>query len=322
VAMLLTLFGFLPIFLSWNLNTTWNLQRVFIFSGNVNSSLHWYGLPLGSNWVTSYALTLAIFAIGSIWIWRALDRRFHRPTATLLSKGQSYGLVASFQGLLLGFFIGDRALAWDRMVLFSLIMLIIFFGVIVVLAPSRQTVLDWARYRHHRPAKDRRPLLHDLLWDEGSPMVGAIALNLLMTAALMVGWVLLLPEQFGKVHLMLNLLLGLSAIALYAIVTQLILLSKSPQRSGLALLSVMFLLLTPLIMAAIELSNLHPVAARIWMMFTPVPMLGSTYFAPLSTLMLALLGQWSASILLSIGLALKVRQMGSTSTKSLFGSAS
>lgn len=319
VSMLLTLFGFLPIFVIWNLNTTWNLQRVFMLPGQGSSGLYWYGLSLSHSWGTSYALTLAIIGVCTGWLWRSLDRRFHRPSATLLSKAQSYGVVVSLQGFLLGLFVNrfDSGLAWERMLGFLVVTVAVFLGVIVALATSRQTVLDWARYRHQR-AGTRRSLIRDLIWNDDSPMIGGIVVNLAITAALVLVWLLQLSDVQDRVHLMLNVLLALSAIALYAIVVQLILLSKSPGRAGYALLSIIFLIVTPLMLAAIEFSNQQDAIARIWLMFTPVPMLGVPYVAPLSTLTLALLGQWSAFVLLSIGLTLKLRKLGATSSQALF----
>src|SRR5919202_1448849 len=49
----------------------------------------WFHLPLGISEVCVFIFVLLNYGIGTYWIWQVLNRRFHNPDATLVSKQQS-----------------------------------------------------------------------------------------------------------------------------------------------------------------------------------------------------------------------------------------
>ncbi|NJO52197.1 MAG: hypothetical protein HC840_25515 [Leptolyngbyaceae cyanobacterium RM2_2_4] len=153
----LTAFVFIPNYIFWNLFSVWvDFPQYIVGSGSGTDSLQWFYIPLGQSLILAHGFTLTALGIGIYWIWQALDRCFHSPGATLLSKRQSYGLVVSFQVLMLGFFMRD----WDygyyddsqflfaQVALISSANLVLFLVLIAMLSAHRQTLLDWARYRH------------------------------------------------------------------------------------------------------------------------------------------------------------------------------
>jgi hypothetical protein len=46
---------------------------------------------------------LTTLGIGTFWLWQAVNRRFRNPSATLLSKRQSYFATLSVECFLVGF---------------------------------------------------------------------------------------------------------------------------------------------------------------------------------------------------------------------------
>ncbi|MFP3422241.1 hypothetical protein R0K19_23005, partial [Bacillus sp. SIMBA_161] len=68
-----------------------------------------------------------------------------------------------------------------------------FLLLIVALSPHRQTLQDWARYRHQKNSKAGRNLFVDLIQGEQSPATGAIALNLLLNCLIIAPAILFYP---------------------------------------------------------------------------------------------------------------------------------
>ncbi|MBC6454669.1 MAG: hypothetical protein GDA43_16900 [Hormoscilla sp. SP5CHS1] len=163
--------------------------------------INWFFLPIGSVPILVYGLTMATLLMASYWIWQALNRRYQNPNSTLLSKKYSYWLMASFQVWLLGFLwpflsSSDGKELLGGLFFVSIVNLFAFLALIMAISPHRQTCLDWARYRHQQ--ESRRSLLQDLIWGEKSPAVLAIAVNLALTAAIWMPWVLFWPENDEK----------------------------------------------------------------------------------------------------------------------------
>src|SRR4028118_136273 len=71
------------------------------FFGNFEE-WQWFDLPLGESEDCVFIFVLLNYGIGTYWIWQALNRRFHNPDATLVSKQQSYLLSACVAVVSLG----------------------------------------------------------------------------------------------------------------------------------------------------------------------------------------------------------------------------
>jgi hypothetical protein len=164
-----------------------------IFSDNNGLSyLGWWYSPIGADFRT-YTLLAISNALGfGLIYWLLLERRFRSPAATLISKRQSYGLSLWASVWFVGFDLqsdcGDycsnsmydpgTAFASGQFTSFLPCFVVLGLLLMILLLPTSQTLIDWARYRRqsHRTSK-RNQLLQDLLWQDNSPPTLAFAVN-------------------------------------------------------------------------------------------------------------------------------------------------
>jgi len=286
-----------------------------LYSSIYTPDWKWFFLPIGSVPIFAYGLTMVTLGTASYSIWQALNRRYQNPNSTLLSKKQSYWLTASLQILLLGFF--WPVLSWSDgeqllglLFFVSIVNLFAFLALIMAISPHRQTCLDWARYRHQQ--EFRRSLLQDLIWGEKSPAVLAIAINLALTAAIWMPWVLLWPENGEKMAAVGGMLICANLISIYGAIAQLVLLSKLPKRGSLATSTVFASLLLPLVVVVQEKTT---------PMFLMFAIFGSAFLAigeaSAIGIFMAILGQWSILGLLNFQLTRQLRKFGESHSKAL-----
>ncbi|HEY9609602.1 MAG TPA: ABC transporter permease, partial [Allocoleopsis sp.] len=274
---------------------------------------------------------LITLSVATYWIWQAANRIFRNPNSTVLSKSQSYWLVASVQVWLLGFFVPQWSESpSDSQVFLGGFTLFVFnpvgfLSLSGVLSPRPQTLEDWARYRHTSHFTDKgllnRSLMQDLIWGEKSPVLVAIAINFLLTAAIWLPWVVL---GLGQVEsnkdltvpkALLGLLLTLNVILIYAAIAQVMLFMSRWQQSvcivgtvgvlGGALLG---------IWATMGISPLH--LPFLWLL-SPLPIVALTH-ASATTIFLGLLAQVSILGLLTLQLTRQFRKLGNSTSKKLF----
>ncbi|NES69956.1 MAG: hypothetical protein F6K24_34450, partial [Okeania sp. SIO2D1] len=119
------------------------------------------------------------FVLGNYWIWQAVNRRYRNPNSTIISKKKSYWLMGCFQVYLLLFFLiniseKSTVILKESLLFFCTINLLWFLLVISMLSPQRQTVQDWAIYRHKQINNDETAIVkglaislkQDLIWGE------------------------------------------------------------------------------------------------------------------------------------------------------------
>jgi len=306
---------------------------------NSNSGLgnwQWFFLPLGHQAVLAYAWTIITLSVATYWIWQAVNRRFRNPNATLLSKTQSYWLVACFEVWLLGFAVAKlNSTPSDPHLLAGLSFVFFlnpvwFLILIGALSPRRQALLDWARYRRYNSNSQNksiwhRPLIQDLIWGEKSPAVVAVGINLLITAVIWVPWILLLPEKlwqqenFTTHQALLSLFLTINLILLYGIINQLMVFIKT-SRPGLWTTGVIgTVMVLPFLIGGIL--GVDPMTMPFLLMFSPFPVLALVN-ASITTVFLGLLAQLSVVGFLSLQLTKKLQKAGETESKALFSERS
>ena len=112
--------------------------------------LRWYELPLWSNIWLGIGLILLNYGFWTYWVWQGLKRRFYNQSSTLFSKHQSYWLSASFTVIVLGFVLQTTRShqLFESFAVLFFFELVLFLGLIAALSPHRQTLQDWARFRH------------------------------------------------------------------------------------------------------------------------------------------------------------------------------
>ncbi|NES94481.1 MAG: hypothetical protein F6K32_04505 [Desertifilum sp. SIO1I2] len=284
----------------------------------------WFILPLGQSYWLYQTFVLTTLGVGCYWIWQALNRRFRNPNATILSKAQSYGLVASVQLWVLGFIIPLSEQEVALAVVTSL-NLLGFLVIISAITPHFQTCLDWARYRHTMP--HRRSLWQDLVWGEKSPAIVAIAINLGIMLAIWGTWVLTWPNSAPKWQSLAVLIVSANLILVYSAIAQAMLMSKAPKRviwTGLTLSTALALppVLLYLLAGPLGTGTLtSAILTTLWF--------ASTFSAPWFVVEsisgisvgLAMLAQWSLFGLFTLQLSRKFQQAGASAAKTLTGTS-
>ncbi|MGL4375129.1 MAG: hypothetical protein ACRCT1_01725 [Microcoleaceae cyanobacterium] len=187
--------------------------------------LSFFEFPI-KNWGLATPLSLLIDILVIWWTFQGLKRRFSNPGSTIFSKRQSYLIVGTMELLFLGFSRHNSSEV-DYVQLF-LLNLLLFLALILALTPDRQSLYDWTRYRHqmvsHRQGLSFRSLMLDLIWNEKSPPLIALAINLVIAGLVLTPW-LLYKNYF------LSWIFTINLILIYACLSQLILLMKSSKRA-------------------------------------------------------------------------------------------
>ena len=213
-----------PAFMLWNVLSVWRsfggASPLYNSSGNAPTNLEWLYLPVADNLAVAHLFTLANLAIATLLIWQVMLRKFRIPQATFLSKRMSYISVAYLNGLIWGFF-QNSGLSTDARTIGAASALTalngaVFAVLIFALAPSRQTLLDWLRYRQHS--------LTDWVWNDSSPSVVAIAVNFAIAFLLIIPWLLIadLGTKIDTLPVLLAVLSFGTSILIYATLVQII----------------------------------------------------------------------------------------------------
>ncbi|MGD1898696.1 MAG: ABC transporter permease [Phormidesmis sp.] len=192
----LTLFTLSPAFTLWNSQITWQTvttgEQIFR-SWDETSSLYWMALNIGRSALFSHLFVLGNFAVVSTLVWRTAVRKFRVPRATLLSRQVGYLSMIYLNVLVFGFFIGNGMEGreqFEGVITLYFLNAFALLALIFALSPSRQQLLDWVSYRAQARrtghASSAQGLWRSLVWSDISPSVGAIALNALIAAAVIV----------------------------------------------------------------------------------------------------------------------------------------
>jgi hypothetical protein len=275
--------------------------------------LKWYGLPIWNKACGAIALLIINYAWWTSWVWEGLQRRFRNPHATLLSKERSYWLTGSITVSLLGFMAPYANGTYNLRESFQIFLgleLVVFLLLIVALSPHRQTLQDWARYRHQKQDQATRNLLLDLVKGEQSPANGAIALNLLSNLLIITPALILFPLGSNRFTIFATVLLTGSAFLMYACLAQLLLLMKTPKRSLFAIVTISSVMFLPTV-----LGGMLQIPAVVTVAFFP---LGSSLGFSAIAVFWTLLAQWVIIAGCSLQLTRQLREAGESSTKALF----
>ncbi|WP_254567165.1 hypothetical protein [Oscillatoria sp. HE19RPO] len=305
---------------------------LYYFSWDENK-FKWVGFKwflwedLGRNYHLGFSWLFISLFVGNYWIWQGLNRQFKNPQGTLLTKAQSYGVLASLQVWILGFFYPVMNQAHIEETLMpmmfgmSILTVGIFLLIIPAISPQRQTLLDWARYAHEdrrQGVKHSYSKWQDWIWGEKSPSVVAIAINLGIVAALWMPAILLCEGGFSAlVTTGLALLMTLNLIWIYSAIAQSLYLIKFPKPGLLSMGMVMVTLSLPPLVFGLFFQTVS-VNTTLWMLFV----FGSPWFALTEASAMAtffsLLGQFAAMAALTLTLNHQLNRAGASHSKLLF----
>jgi hypothetical protein len=263
---------------------TINQEDWLIVRGGENIS--WFGLPVFGSAIGMYVFTIACFCAASYWVWEALERRYLNPTATMISKTQSYLINLSLQLSVAGFVIPlvSKSL-YNKAGIMSGLATIDFMALallIPMLLPSKQALQDWSRYRRervtHQPRKFwQRELVQDLLFSDKSPTLLAIAINIGMALVLWIPISIVAFANFdrGTIGFIGSACFATSLILIYAAIAHLVLFLNVKKRN-LWMMGILGALITLPLGVAYILSPTHSPTgwAGLILLFSP--------FAPVS----------------------------------------
>lgn len=297
--------------------------------------VRWFWLPISGSALWLYAFVTGCCLAATYWVWQALERRYLNPTATVIAKSQSYLLNLGVQAWVAGFVLSVASSAESLyrkqadLAGWATLDFIALFCLIPLLLPSKQALQDWSRYRRERVTHQgrkfwNRDLLKDLIGNDKSPALLAIAMNLAMALALWLPVILISIPAFPisySTRFIAALCLGTSLMLIYAAIAHFGLFLNFKKRNLWIVAIVVGLMLLPLGCAFVLSPYSTPKGiAAICLLFSP--------FAPLGIFNLAgstILATFAAQLLLLTGLTRQLQRKlqitGQSQTKELLASS-
>jgi hypothetical protein len=309
--------------------------------------LQFFYIPVGMNIIGIIGIHLANYAFWTYSIWQGIKRLFRNSNATLFNKSYSYLFVALTQIMLWGFTLqktenyasaeNGYTAYYDvnyqiqqNLPLFFLFDLILIFGLMRILSPVRQAILDWSRYHHldrnHRQGW-QNTIYGDLLLGEKTPSQFTIGINLLIITVPFIIWLIIAPflnthhnltihwltDELGLFKSLLAIGFLISLVMIYATVYQQFAIAKVSQPFSLATFAIFVLIfLPPVILFKLEID---PLKNPIPWLFSTIPWAG--FNANIPIICFAFLGEVMVLVLLNMRLMNKIKLAGSSTTKEL-----
>ena len=293
----------------------------FLSTDNL-AELSFYGQALWTKTTVGIGLILANFSLWTYWCWAVLKRRFHNPEKTILSKVHSYWLTAWFALISLGFTLqteasnltgdlsDDTYLISNNFIFLQVCLSLFGLGLIFALSPHRQTLYDWARYRHQSQGNS---LWKELVLGENSPSTIAMAINLAIAIIFISPSIFLLLPQSHQ-YVFWGMVLSATNILLYAVIAQFLLTIKTRKRAVWSISTVASMIILPPVCLGIAQLTIKTIP-QVWLLsFVP---LAATKYVSFGGIALAILGQWLAISVISLQMTRKLKQAGASSTKIL-----
>ncbi len=158
--------------------------------------MHWFYFPITQNLFSFYLFGIGNCLVAIYWLWQSVCRCYQNPHGTLLAKKSSYQLNLCMQLWFVGFglplFIGSYSSSNLMAFLGGVFVCQIFAALVLIglLTPQRQAIQDWSRYRRASDRKKlwQRDIWQDLLGNDQSPAVLALAVNLAIALVIWLPW--------------------------------------------------------------------------------------------------------------------------------------
>jgi hypothetical protein len=295
------------------------------------NKFHWFSEPIGMVFLATACFALLIYGIGSYFIWQSLQRCFRDSHITMLSKRQSYILTTCFAIITLGCanwqdLVFDQyynsGTLYENITGLLFLNFALFLYLIAALNPHRQTLQDWARYRHsyHFQKLGNKSLIQDLIWGEKSPGTLAIALNAMIAITCLSGFILVSKIDFSnKITAIISLTFCGTLAVTYAALAQILLFMKNEQRLFWATGGVGTVIVLPLILCIL----FSPPANNsfIWLFSIAAPLMvlfpSGNYAPSFNNYVIAIIGHLIILGLLVFQLTRILKKAGESSTKAM-----
>jgi hypothetical protein len=234
----------------------------------------WYQLPILSNAIWVYIFCIGICLGLTYWVWKAMERRYLNPTATILSKFQSYQINLCLAIWLVGFVFSSVTKKPEEFAGLILFLSIFHSGLIIflipILLPTKQALQDWSHHRATRKQQQVKTesLAQDLITNDKSPTLVSIAINLGMAVVL---WVSIsLMKTTGEVKLLTVLCSAASLILIYTAISNLAIFLKVRKRNIWTAGIIIAIAFVPMTMASIlSINESTKSLAKIIYLFSP-----------------------------------------------------
>lgn len=213
---------------------------------------HLFSFQLGTNNLALVIFAILNFAIINYFIWQGLQRCFRQPQGTMLSKQQSYLFMSYFAIVTVGCTYTDNIAENIFYLLF--LNFCAFLYLIAAITPHRQSLIDWARYRHLDLRKGwwDSYLIKDLISQDKSPAILALAINAIIAIAAIAKVVISANKNFtDTVNAFIALGLAFSLAILYVIIVQISLFMKTRHRAIASILILGAVMILPLIVVGV-----------------------------------------------------------------------
>ncbi len=313
---------FSPVIIVQYLIAATGIEPTISFSDLEIQKLQWFNLPAGIGILGVSSILILNYSVWTYWSWQALQRRFASPTKTIFNKRQSYLLVACFEIMTLGFAVhGEKSGLIYHFLILLAYNFVLFFGLIIALTPQRQAVIDWARYRNQKYSGRKgllnSSLIRDLVWGEKSPAIVAIALNLAITAIVLVSWILIALDSGNKLSALMALVLSLSFILVCTAIAQLVTFMRT-QKQGLWITGILgvVIILPPLIFSLLFGNPANGLTLWLFTVFA----FAAIEKAEVFSIFMALLGQLTILTLCSVQITRQLKKAGVSNSIDLFAS--
>lgn len=235
-----------------------NLFNSYRGKSTLDELLFFY-LPVGKTLFGLVTVNLLNYGFWNYWVWQGLKRRFCNPNTTILSKKNSYVLVAVFQVITWGFTLQNHAIRYrkfidtdkfkfdinrqigDNLPLIIIFNILLLFSLMAMISPHRQAIQDWARYRYER----LNYFWKDVIWAEKSPAQVAILINLLLVTIPLFTWIIIAPglnfhgasktnfwiDDGNRIRIILGFVFLINLMMIYSTIVQRMLMMKTNKRS-------------------------------------------------------------------------------------------
>ncbi|WP_373541355.1 hypothetical protein [Chamaesiphon sp.] len=286
----------------------------------------WFGLPIASNAIGFNAFSIGCCLVISYWVWQALERRYLNPTATTIGKSQSYLMNLCLQVGIAGFAIPlalrSNYYKEGGVVGLAVMDALVLALLIPMLLPTKQALQDWSRHRRERVTHQqrfwKRELYQDLIHNDKSPALLAIAINIGMA---MVLWLPLAaiscPSDRYGIRFLASVCLAASLMLIYAAIAHLGLFLNVRKRNVWILAIVAGVITLPLVGAFILSPHQSPTGlAAIMLLFSPFAALGMMQLSG-GTILATFAAQLVVFAALTRQLQRKIQIAGQSSTTKL-----